>query len=684
VTGQSLRAGLERLFAPRTVAVVGASASPAKAGFAMMTSLANVEHLYPVNPTATGIAGRQTYPSIDRVPETVDLAVLTVPPRAVPGALAACAQAGVGAAVVCSGGFAESGPEGTQLEERLAAIVADSALRVLGPNTSGFMNPGHSVVANFMPSAARLSAGPVGVLAQSGGMNLALSFLLDREGIGISVGVGLGNAVDIGFVDVLDHLAADPLTSVIALHVEGVADGRALYEAVARASARKPVVAFKVGRHDVGDFARSHTGALTGDYALTCAALTQAGAVVVDGPAALVDAVGSLAYRRLTPSRRPRIAVVTGQAGPGLLIADRLRGSHVDLPELGERTTARLGELLPPITFQRNPVDTGRPESSFTEIVSTVVADPSVDATLVYCLQEHNTADIARDLADRSEPTVFVTGGLGADLLVQRAQLRESGTPFFDAPDRGAAGLIALVADARARAADASSADLEAEGPLIVVGADPFDEHQAKLVLEELGLSTPRRIVAESHAEAMAALETIGSPVVVKLLDAAVVHKSDIGAVHIGVRDPAGIREALAAIDAAAGGAARYLVEEQAPPGIELILGAVRTPGFGPVVVLGVGGVDVETDPHVAMRLAPLRPHDALDMIEALPPAMRAGSRGRSGVPQAELAELLVRMGGLMADNPHVTEIDVNPLRVTRDGVIALDAVLLVDGQPRS
>jgi acetate---CoA ligase (ADP-forming) len=667
---------LEQLFSPRSVAVVGASASPTKAGFAMMTALAGVKRLHPVNPRTSEIAGRVAYPALDQLPELVDLAVLTVPPTAVPDALAGCIAAGVGAAVVCSGGFAESGPDGAALEKRISGIVAGSGLRVLGPNTSGFMNPAAGVFANFMPSATKLSPGPVGVLAQSGGMNLALSFLLNREGIGITVGVGLGNAIDVGFVDVLDHLATDSDTTVIAMHLEGITQGRELAEAVSRASERKPVVAFKVGRNDVGDFARSHTGALTGDWALTRAALVQAGAVVVDGPAELVDAVGALAYRRLAPARRSRVAVVTGQAGPGLLIADRLRDSAIDLPELSPSTTARLAELLPPITYQRNPVDTGRPEDSFVEVVRTVVADEAIDASIVYCLQEHNTDEIVRDLAQLTEPMVFITGGLETDLAEQRTLLRASNVPFFDAPNRGAVGLTSLVADARARAL-ASPVPAAEEQTSVTAGVGPFDEDRAKRLLERLGILTPRRIISDTHDGALAALEALGAPVVVKLLDSTVLHKSDVGAVHVGVRDPDDMRNALARIDAAVPHVARYLIERQASPGTELIVGAVRDPSFGPVVVLGVGGIDVETAARAEMRLAPLRPADAIDLIDSLPAAVRRGSRGRPRIHDEELAEVLRKIGHLMIHNPHLTELEVNPLRVTEDGLLALDAVVL-------
>ncbi len=691
---------LDQLFAPSSVAVVGASADPAKAGFAMLAALAGAPRLHPVNPRGGDIDGRAVYTRIGDIPERVDLAVLVVPPAAVPGVLQECVAAGVGAAVVCSGGFAESGEEGAALQEQLQQIVAGSSLRLLGPNTSGFVNPGAGIRANFMPSVVSLQPGPVGVLAQSGGMNLAISFLLDRDGIGISLGVGLGNAVDVGFVDVLDHLRDDVATSVVAMHVEGVADGHRLVEALRRTTAVKPVVALKVGHAGVSAFAQSHTGALAGDWAVTRAALEQAGAVVVDTLSDLVDAVSALAWRRLPPARDPGVAVVTGQAGPGLLIADELARFGLRTPELADTTVKELGNLLPPLTFQRNPVDTGRPESSFPAVLQQVAADNGVDLTVVYALHEFGMQGAVSALVDAGRsadrfrvgapagagpgtptpPTLFISGGADVDLAPARRDLRAVGIPFFSSPDRGARGAWALVADARLRERAARPVSPGGEVPRLSL-SEPLDEDQAKTVLGELGLATPRRLVVRNHAEAAAAMATLGAPVVVKLLDAAVHHKSDIGAVHVGVDSARALETALIRIDAAAGGrAARYLIEAQAPSGVELIVGATRDPAFGPTVLLGIGGVDVEAFGRAALALAPLTPADAQELVRQLPEFYLRGARGRPPIPQAALAAALTSIGDLMVANPEISEIDVNPVRVTAEGLLALDALILSNG----
>ncbi len=680
---------LSALFSPRAIAVVGASASPTKAGHALLTALlAFPGGLHPINPREASILGRPAYARLQDVPEQVDLALLVVPPSAVPGVLRDAVAAGVGAAVVHAGGFAESGVEGEAIQAEIQAIVAESGIRLLGPNTSGFINPIDEVRACFMPAVAELPAGRVSIVAQSGGVNIALAFLCRDEGVGIRLAVGLGNAIDVGFVDVLDHLAGDPETKAIGLHVEGLTDGRAVVEAVERAADRVPVVALKIGRADVGAFAQSHTGALTGDFALSRSALTQAGAVVVDTPTELVDAVHALSQGRMAPAADPGIAVVTGQAGPGLIIADALRSAGVAVPELADATVERLGTLLPPITYQRNPVDTGRPEETFADVVAAVTADPVVDGLIGYALIESSFDPVAA-FGRSPVPAVYVTEGARADLDLLRPALEAAGVPVYLSPERGAAGIRARVADARARhrlgphAANVGGDDGPSpRGPRVPtstpLGPEALDEDQAKAVFEALGVRMPARRPCDTRAAAAEALAELGAPVVVKVLDATVLHKSDVGGVHVGVRTQADLEAALDAIDAIRPGhPSRYLVEAMAPAGAELIVGAVHDPVFGPVVLLGVGGVLVEAVDEAVLRLAPLSLAEAADMVASFPvPRILDGYRGQPAADRAALARLLVSVGEVIASHPEIAELDLNPVRITSRGLVALDALI--------
>ena len=479
------------------------------------------------------------------------------------------------------------------------------------------MNPVDGVFANFMPAAAGLRRGTVGIVAQSGGINLALGFLLERAGIGLRLGVGLGNAVDVGFAEMLDFFADDETTTAVGLHVEGVTDGGALVAALRRVTARKPVVAFKVGRSDVGDFARSHTGALTGSYALTRAALAQAGAVVVDGLGELVAALQALRSVRLpaAPRSATGVAVLTGQAGPGLVVADALGARGVRVPELAPATLDRLGDLLPPLTYQRNPVDTGRPSDTFPDVLRLVAAEPGIDAVGVYALDEPGVLDPVRAVEGTAGRVLYATDGPAAVVEEHRVRLEKLGVPLYSSPGDLAIGLAALVSDAAARAV----LDAEPVAAARTLGRD-LDEDQAKTLFEAHGLRTVRRRAAVNRAAAHEALDELGGPdqpVVVKVLDATVLHKSDVGGVHVGVRSHAELDAALDVIDGIAvidridsTSQRRYLVEEQAPPGTELIVGGVRDAVFGPVVLLGLGGVAVELggparNPSCASRPCP-------------------------------------------------------------------------------
>jgi acetyltransferase len=677
---------LAALFAPRGVAVVGASRHGGKLGAVMARAFATFDG--PVglvnsrNPDPAAGVYVSVAAAVEHLDAPLDLAVLCVPAAACPGALEEAARAGVRAALVCAGGFAEVGGDGEAHQVALVDAARRHDVRVLGPNTSGFFVPGRGLTASFVPAAAGIPAGPVGVVAASGGVNHALSFLLAEAGVGVSVAVGLGNAVDVAAPDVVDHLAHDPGTRAIALHVESVTDGRRLVEAVERAARRVPVAALVVGHNDVAAFAASHTGALATSYRTTRAALRQAGAVLVDDERQLVDAVTALAHGRLAPSADPGVAVVTAQAGPGLILLDTLRGHGVRVPELAPATVDELGTLLPPMTYQRNPVDTGRPGETFDAVLSTVAADPWVDAVAAYALTEPDSVDlaVALDKAASERPEVFVAGlgGAAAEVRDVRATLHAAGRASFASPTALATGVSALVDDARARFA----AELRTVGtastrrPLDGAGVGAaWDEAQAKAVLAGLGIAVPRHRACETDDEVHAALDELGGPVVIKLLDAAVLHKTEIGGVRLGVRTHAQIDDAVAHLRAA--GARRLLVEAMAGDGVDLIAGARRDPVFGPVVLLGLGGTVAEVLQDVSIRLASLTPADAGAMVSELAGAeLLDGFRGGPTLDRSELGHVLSVLGDLLVDNPHLTDVEINPLRLTADGLVALDAVI--------
>ncbi|HZQ79299.1 MAG TPA: acetate--CoA ligase family protein [Acidimicrobiia bacterium] len=709
-------AGLGALFAPRGVAVIGASTSPGKLGAAMARSLTSFPGPVLLVNSRRPDPAAGLYPSVaEAVAATgaaVELAVLCVPAAVTAAALADAAAAGVKAALVCAGGFAEAGGAGVAHQAEVAAVAAATGVRLLGPNTSGFLAPGRHLVASFVPGAEGIPAGRVSVVAGSGGVLHAVAFLLAGAGLGLHLGVGIGNGLDVTAADVLDHLAAEAAEAAphpllegvahrdgaprppkarggrlgpVALHVEGVTDGRRLVEAVERCSELVPVVALVVGRTDVGELARSHTGALTPAWRTARAALRAAGAVLVDDERDLVDALVALDTARLPPAPDPGVGLVTGQAGPAVLFTDRLKTAGVAVPPLSPSTAARLAELLPALTHQGNPVDTGRPGETFADVLTAVGADPAVDLLAVYALLEPGAFDLAAAVhsaaATRLGPPVVVatggpagdvaaaTGGPAGDVAAARRELAAAGIAAYDGVAGAVAGVRALVEDARAGAARAAAGP-----PVRIVVAEPFTvpvgEHEGKRLLASLGIATPAREACDDRADAHAALARLGPPVVAKMLDPVVLHKAAVGGVRLGVRTAADLDAALDALDAA--GARRYLVEETAPPGLDLIVGARRDPVFGPMVVLGLGGDLAEDLGTVTVRPAPLAEAAAGAMLDEL-----LGGPTAAGPDRAAVVAAVTSLGALLAAVPDLYEIEINPLRALGNGrPVALDVVV--------
>jgi len=672
---------LQPLFQPERVAVIGASRGGGKLGAVMARSLTGYRGGPVLVNSRSADPANGVYETIaDAVAGTgdgrIDLAVMCIPAAVTAQAVRQAASAGVRAAVVCAGGFAEAGGEGVGYQRDLADALADTGLRLLGPNTSGFFVPGTGLIASFVPGVEGFKPGRVAVVAASGGVNHALSFLLANAGIGVSLGVGLGLGVDITTPDVLDYLCTDPGTTAVAVHIESVTDGPALLSAVARLSAVKPVVALVVGQSDVGAFARSHTGALATSWRTTRAVLRQAGAVVVDDERALLDAVTGLAAQRLSPNPQPGVALVTGQAGPGLLIVDALKSAGVLIPELLPDTQARLRELLPPLTFQENPIDTGRPNEKFPDVLTAVAADPGIDLVAVYGLTEPDVIDLPSAAAAAGLPSVVPTvigvGGPRDEVQRTVTDASQIGIPVLTSPISLATAVIALVQDAVAR----SRRRTTPTHTLKLWSQGPWDEDQAKSLLDDWGITTPDRRRYTERSQAQNALGSLNPPVAVKILDASVLHKTDIGGVHLGVRTAADLSAALDSLEEI--GAKQFLVESMASPGVDLAVGVRRDPVFGPVVLVGLGGTAAEAYGDVAIRSVPAAPTEIAVMVDDLAAgALVDGWRGGPVLNRDDLVAVVSALSSALLSAPDVNEIEINPLRLTIGGLIALDAVII-------
>lgn len=675
-------ATLERMFKPQTVAVVGASNSPQKPGHNIVQSLSGFPgEVFPVNPRDKEICGIKAYSSLNDIGKAVDLVVFAIPAKFVVQTLRD-AEIDIGGCLIVTGGFNEIGEEGSSRQEELRQLCEQRGIRVIGPNTAGLMNPAHELFATFVTGTDALKPGSVGIVSQSGAINMVFSFVAHHSNLGISLAVGLGNMVDVSHDHVVSYLADDEQTDVILLYAEGIARGRELFDAVRRATEMKPVVALLVGKTDVAEFAASHTGNLIGSYALKKSALEQAGAVVVDTVMEAIDAAEVLSRHRLPPNPAPGIAVVTAQAGPGMLMMDVLGENGVDVPKLSANTVENIRKLLPPLTYIENPVDTGRPSGTFADILRTVSEDDQVDALLTFALDEPDTIRPQQLLgevkATTGVPILFGTVAIDAQDTAQIInEISALGIPAFDSPERLAKAAVAFANDAKGRVTTTVAAP--ANTPVLPEPSSPVDEMQAKEFLRDLGFVVPDAHACHDHDQARQALEELPKPIVVKVLDAGITHKTDVGGVHLDIATDSQLQDALTAIDQIGGDSSnrRYLLEEMAPPGVDLILGARNDDVFGPVVLVGMGGIAAEAVHDVVMRLAPITPYEAREMISELQCAdLLDGWRGTEPVDKDALVENLVNLGLLINTNRWISEMDLNPVRVNACGAIVLDAFI--------
>lgn len=447
---------LERLFDPEGIAVIGASTTPGKLGYEVMKNVAEFDApAYPVNPSAEGtLFDKPVVESVTDIDGPLDLALIAVPSPIVPAVLDECGEAGVGAAVIFAGGFAETDDEGEGKQETLKSIAAEHDIALLGPNTNGFFIPSKELYATFIAGIDPVESDNIAVISQSGGVGHELAVLATNEGRGVSAMVGLGNRANVGFQEAIAYFDQDNDTDAIVLYIEGDDDARGLLEACEAADT--PIAAYKAGREDVGEFAASHTGSLTGSYELYQGGFKQHGVVSVDSITDLLDAASTLADCPAPAGERA--AIVTAQAGPGIIIADRLKRNDVELTTLAQETQDEVSELLPGITFTENPVDTGRPSPEFGEIVEVVAHDDAVDMLIVFELHEiglgYPLEEFERILEDLDKPVIFGTGGIDSVMGDDLEKVRELGIPTYTTPERAAEGANALIQHARYNGGD--------------------------------------------------------------------------------------------------------------------------------------------------------------------------------------------------------------------------------------
>ncbi|GGE44859.1 hypothetical protein GCM10011360_35150 [Primorskyibacter flagellatus] len=686
---------LAAFFAPRSIAVIGASDDPVRIGgrpvdFCKAAGFSGP--LYPVNPTRETVQGLKAWPSIDAIPGEVDLAVLAVPAARAEETLEACGQKGVKAAVIFSAGFSEVGAEGAAAQARLLEIARRHGMRILGPNCLGCYSGASGACATFTSGleGGMPKRGGIGLITQSGAYGTHLLSMAKTRRLGVSGWVSTGNEADVTVAECLEHMVDQPDVTAIGVYMEGVNDAPRLIRALKRArELGKPVAIIKVGSSEVGAVAvQSHTASLAGSDASFQAVIEQYGAVRSRTTEEMFDTLYAASVAPLPTGKRLGILTVSG--GAGVLMADAAELHGMTVPPMPEASVTKLLERNP-FASPRNPVDiTAHALNDFDlipEYLAEMMRAGDYDAytgfftswTASPVLGPRLRKVLLETLEGSGRPFALI--GLFND--EQASEYEERGVLCFADPSRAVSALAIM-----ARLADGFGHGGDAALPVIgdpVIAAAQMDEATAKARLAAAGIPVlPERVVKSAEAAAEAA-EEMGLPVVLKIVSPDIAHKTEVGGVALGLATAEAVRaeaaRMLTEIPAKVPGAriSGVLVSPMAGEGVELIVGTQRDPAMGPMVMVGFGGVLTEVLEDVVLAHAPVSEAQALGMLDRLRGTrILDGVRGRLGVDRAAVAAVISRLSVLAAANAgNVESIEINPLLAREDGAVALDALIL-------
>jgi len=699
------RNSLHPLFAPKSIAVIGASERPGSVGRSVLWNL--ISHpfggtVFPVNARRASVLGIKAYPSIEAVPEPVDLAVLVTPAHTVPGLVRDCVAAGVKGAIIISAGFKEIGAEGVRLEQQILAEARKGALRIIGPNCLGVMSPMTGLNATFASTIAR--PGNVGFISQSGALLTAILDWSLHENVGFSAFVSVGSMLDVGWGDLIHYLGDDPQTRSILIYMESIGDARAFLTAARDVALRKPIIVIKAGRtKQAAQAAASHTGTLAGSDAVLSAAFRRTGILRVDSIADLFYMAEVLA-KQPRPAG-PRLTILTNAGGPGVLATDALIQGGGELTTLSEETREALSAFLPEHWSHSNPIDIlgdADPER-YARALEIAANDAQSDGLLVTLVpvgvsDPTQVAEKLKSYARLGGKPVLASWMGGADVAAGEAILNQAGIPTFAYPDTAARlfnymwrysyNLRGLY-ETPVLPEDAEGMPDRALAQTIIEtarrdGQTLLTEFDAKRLLAAYGIPTVETRFAAQAEAAVHHAEEIGYPVVVKLHSKTITHKVDVGGVKLGLHTSKAVCDAFEAIQQALAQAGRadafdgVTVQPMVSlEGYEVILGSSLDPQFGPVLLFGSGGSLVEVYQDSALGLPPLNTTLARRMMEQtkIYKALQ-GIRGRAAVDMETLAKLMVRFSQLVVEQRVIKEIDINPLLATPGAsrLLALDA----------
>lgn len=696
---------LAEVFDAKSVAVVGASVDPGKSGHQILKSL--LDHgfrgqIFAINPKEREILGIACHSSILDVPSPIDLLVITVP---APQALAVMEQAAqrgdIKGAVVVSAGFAETAvPEWVEGERRLVQMARSAGIRIIGPNCNGIINCETHLNTSFAPGLT-FNRGALGYISQSGATGGALLMMAAKQPkpLGYSKWGHVGNMSDVSNVELIEMFGSDPSIDVIVLYLEGVHDGRKLLDAASKITPKKPIVLFKVGRTAAGAVATmSHTATLAGSDAIYDGAFKQCGIVRMNSMEEVID--GAKALSMLPRVAGNRVAVLTQTGGSGIICIDQIsRDGVLQLASFSEATKEKLVNILPRMAVVGKPegyVDLTAAASTqqFCDALNIAIADPGVDSVILLILPPsfqpplEMAVGIASVINESKKPVLICTMD-GKAVADARKYFEEHGVATFETPERAATALAALTRASLIKSPQPRKPHVAASHNLIKKALQEgrnLLEPEAMEFLRDNGIPGALSHLAQSEEQAIAAARAVGGPVVLKIVSPQVIHKSDVGGVKVNIQGDEAVGNAycqiLANVKQAVPRAAieGVLVAPLAQEGTELIVGVFRDPQFGPVVMVGLGGVFVEVLKDVSFRVAPFGIEVARDMIsETKAASILAGVRGQKPADIEALAELLVKISELAERYDDIREIDLNPVRVYPQGLAILDCRIMLN-----
>lgn len=700
---------LKSIFAPKNVAVIGATEKEGSVGRTILWNLISNPFggaVFPVNPKRPSLLGIKAYPSITDIPDPIDLAVIVTPSSSIPSIIEECGQHGVKGAIVISAGFKEIGPEGVELERQLLQNARKYKMRVVGPNCLGVMNPISGLNATFAAGMAR--PGKLAFISQSGALCTAVLDWSFKENVGFSAFVSVGSMLDVDWGDLIYYLGNDPHTESIVMYMETIGDARSFMSAAREVALTKPIIVIKPGRTEgAARAAASHTGSLTGSDEVLDAAFRRCGVLRVN----TIGEIFSMAevLGRQPRPKGPRLSILTNAGGPGVLATDALITTGGELAPLSPETMEKLNEFLPSAWSHNNPIDIigdASPER-YAKALEVAAEDPNSDGLLVILTPQAMTdptatAELLKNYAKKFDKPVLASWSGGKEVAAGEAILNKAGIPTFEYPDAAAQAFtfmwqatenLRMLYETPSLPDDALGAPDREKAQKIIAhvhatGRDLLTEAESKQLLAAYGIPTTPTVIAASVEEAVKAAEEMGYPVVLKLHSETITHKTDVGGVKLNLQNAEEVAAAFRAIQTSVSekaGAEHFLGCTVQPmvkvEGYELIVGSSIDPQFGPVLLFGSGGQLVEVFKDRALGLPPLNTTIARRMIERTKIATALkGVRGRPPVDMAALEKLMVRFSQLIAEQPYIKELDINPLIASPETILALDArVVLFD-----